>query len=324
VINSEVIVVGGGPAGSSCAWKLKQEGMETIVLDKKTFPGQKVCAGWITPKVLKDLELKKGDYPHSLLTFEKLHFSFNGKKLAIRTRQHSLRRSEFDHWLLERTDVPVHHHSVNHIRREHGFYVIDDMFRCNYLVGAGGTTCPVYRTFFKEVNPRAQELWIIAMEEEFLYNYQDKNCYLWFYEENLPGYAWYVPKGDGHLNVGIGGKFTLLRDRKETIRNHWNHFVQKLESLSLVKHHSFNPRAANYYLRQKVEVGRLDNAFITGDAAGLATLDMGEGIGPAVESGILAAKAIVTGSPYSLKSIAKYSFMRILFPWWNGRRPWPA
>jgi flavin-dependent dehydrogenase len=126
------------------------------------------------------------------------------------------------------------------------------------------------------------------------------------------------------LNIGIGGKFTLLRDRKETIRDHWNRFVQKLESLSLVKHHSFNPRGGDYYLRQKVEVGRLGNAFITGDAAGLATLDMGEGIGPAVESGILAARAIITGSPYSLKAVAKYSFMRILFPWWNDRLPWPA
>ena len=324
MINSEVIVVGGGPAGSSCAWKLKQKSRETIILDKKIFPGHKVCAGWITPDVLKDLELNIEDYPRSLLTFEKLHFRFKRKRLAIRTRQHSIRRSEFDHWLLERTQVPVHQHRVNHIRRENGFYIIDDMFRCRYLVGAGGTHCPVYLTFFREVNPRAQELRIIGMEEEFLYDPQDKNCYLWFYEKDLPGYAWYVPKGNGFLNVGIGGKFAALKEREETIKNHWDLFVQKLEGLSLVKHHSFNPRGADYYLRQKVEVGRLGNAFITGDAAGLATLDMGEGIGPAVESGILAAQAIISGSPYSLKSVAKYSFSRILFPWWNGRRPWPA
>jgi len=315
VIDAEVIVVGGGPAGSSCAWKLKQESIETIILDKKTFPGGKACAGWITPKVLKDLELKRGDYPHSLLTFKKLHFIFKGKKFAVRTRQHSIRRFEFDHWLLERSDVPVHQHSVNHIRRENGLYIIDDMFRCRCLVGAGGTLCPVYRTFFREVDPRSRDLRIIAMVEEFPYDCQDKNCYLWFYEKNLPGYAWYVPKGDGYLNVGIGGKFALLKDKEGTLLNHWHHLIQKLENLSLVEHHSFNPQGHNYYLRHKVEVCRLDNAFITGDAAGLATLDMGEGIGPAVESGIRAAKAIVGGRPYSLKSIVKYSFIRILFPW---------
>jgi flavin-dependent dehydrogenase len=88
-----------------------------------------------------------------------------------------------------------------------------------------------------------------------------------------------------------------------------------MEALSLVSHHSFNPRGYNYYLRQNVTVARIGDAFITGDAAGLATLDMGEGIGPAVESGILAAKAIIDGGPYSLKSVTKHSFIRLLLPW---------
>jgi flavin-dependent dehydrogenase len=315
VIESEVIVVGGGPAGSTCAWKLKQNNIETIVLDKKTFPRHKVCAGWITPKALKDLCLKIENYPHSIMTFKKLHFSFRGKKLTPRTCQYSIRRYEFDHWLLERTHAPVYQHTVNEIRRENGYYIIDDLFRCKYLVGAGGTDCPVYRTFFKEINPRVQEQQITAMEEEFLYDYQDKNCYLWFFENNLPGYSWYIPKGDGHLNVGIGGKLAVLRNRGETIRNQWDQFVKKLETLSLVKHHSFNPRGYNYFLRQNVDVSEWDHALITGDAVGLATLDMGEGIGPAVESGILAAKAIINGSRYSLKSVTKHSFIRILIPW---------
>ena len=315
MIDSEVIVVGGGPAGSSCAWKLKQNNIETIVLDKKSFPGHKVCAGWITPKVIKDLELKITDYPRSILTFKKLHFSYRGKKFTPRTRQYSIRRYEFDHWLLGRSHAPVYQHTVHDIRRENGYYVIDDLFRGKYVVGAGGTDCPVYRTIFKKINPRVQELQITALGEEFSYDYQDKNCYLWFYENTLPGYSWYVPKGDGYLNIGIGGKSAVLKDRGETIRNHWDQFVKKLETLSLVKNHSFNPHGYHYYLRQNVEVGESDHAFITGDAAGLATLDMGEGIGPAVESGILAAKAIIHGSRYSLKSVRKRSFIRILIPW---------
>ena len=51
-----------------------------------------------------------------------------------------------------------------------------------------------------------------------------------------------------------------------------------------------------------------DNIFLIGDAASLATKDMGEGIGPAVTSGILAADAIVSGKTFSLSSIKKYSF----------------
>jgi menaquinone-9 beta-reductase len=319
VIDSDVIVVGGGPAGSSCAWSLKRKGINAIVLDQKTFPGRKACAGWITPKVFKDLELKIGDYPHSLLRFKKLHYIFGKRTITVPTRQYSIQRSEFDPWLLERADVPVHRHSVKNIRKENGSYIIDDMFRCSYLVGAGGTHCPVYRTFFREAHPRAEEFRIIAMVEEFPYDCQDRNCYLWFYEKDLPGYAWYVPKGGGYLNVGIGGKWAVLKERKETIREHWSHFIKKLERLSLVNNRSFNPRGHNYYLRQSGSVCQLGRAFIAGDAAGLATLDMGEGIGPAVESGVRAARAIAGGRPYSIKSIAKYSFASILFPWWNGR-----
>ena len=54
----ETIIVGGGPAGSSCAWRLHRAGRECLVLDRKAMPRLKLCAGWITPKVLSDLELR--------------------------------------------------------------------------------------------------------------------------------------------------------------------------------------------------------------------------------------------------------------------------
>ena len=54
------------------------------------------------------------------------------------------------------------------------------------------------------------------------------------------------------------------------------------------------PAGYSYYLRGSVKVGRIGNAFITGDAAGLATRDMCEGIGPAIRSGHRAADAILT------------------------------
>ena len=48
-------------------------------------------------------------------------------------------------------------------------------------------------------------------------------------------------------------------------------------------------------------------AYIVGDAAGLATVDLAEGIGPAVESGILAARDILGQADYSAGAILKYS-----------------
>ena len=54
----DVLIVGGGPAGSSCAWKLARGGLDTIVLDKSCFPRHKVCGGWITPAVLSELDIE--------------------------------------------------------------------------------------------------------------------------------------------------------------------------------------------------------------------------------------------------------------------------
>jgi len=312
---SEIIIVGGGPAGSACAWRLRQSGRNVLILDKEEFPRLKLCAGWITPKVLKNLKLEPDEYPHSLITFKKLVYYFSGKKLPIPTRQYSIRRHEFDLWLLRRSEANFHHHQVFQIKETGGFYVIDDKYRCKYLVGAGGTYCPVYLNLFKEISPRTHSLLITTMEEEFVYNYKDKNCYLWFSDNKLPGYSWYVPKKNGYLNVGIGGNFRALRKRNETIKDHWNLFIKKLNEKGLVRNFPYRPRGYHYYLRAKNKVGQTRNAFIVGDAAGLATNDMGEGIGPAIESGLLAADAIISGTPYDPNTIGRHSYKNILFPW---------
>ena len=112
MIEAEVIVVGAGPAGCACAWKLNQNGLQTVLLDKKKFPRQKLCAGWITPGVLKNLQVKSGQYPHGLLTFNHIFFHVWGRKLRVPTFQYAIRRIEFDHWLLKKASVPLYLHPV--------------------------------------------------------------------------------------------------------------------------------------------------------------------------------------------------------------------
>ena len=48
----DVLIVGGGPGGATCARELCHAGLDVVVLDKAVFPRDKVCAGWITPAVL--------------------------------------------------------------------------------------------------------------------------------------------------------------------------------------------------------------------------------------------------------------------------------
>ncbi|MBN2093654.1 NAD(P)/FAD-dependent oxidoreductase [candidate division KSB1 bacterium] len=311
MINSKVIIVGGGPAGSTCAWKLRQQGIDCLILDKQPFPRTKLCAGWITPGVLDDLAITPDQYPHGLDKFNTFCVHIYNKELKIKVHQYAIRRYEFDDWLLKRSGVTVYPHEVKTIIRDERDYILDDQFRCRYLVGAGGTHCPVYRTFFRQVNPRVKDLMVVTLEKELRYDYQDVNCHLWFLQNKLPGYAWYVPKGEGYLNIGIGGYFEKLKSNGDNIKNHWLLFIQELERLSLVKNFQFKQKGYTYYIRNGVENVQIDNAFIIGDAVGLATQDMGEGIGPAVESGILAANAIISGKSLDLKPVRKYSF-----PWY--------
>jgi flavin-dependent dehydrogenase len=299
----DVAIVGGGPAGSSAAWKLKRGGADVLVLDKERFPRLKLCAGWITPEVVSDLALDPSAYPHRFLTFERMHAHVKGLHFKLHCVQHSIRRFEFDAWLLERSGAEVRQHTVRTIRRDTGGdYVIDEAFRCRYLIGAGGTRCPVYRTLFRAANPRASELQTVTLEHEFAYDWKDPDCHLWFFDKGLPGYSWYVPKADGWLNVGVGGMADRIKRSGVDIKHHWSNLVRMLDR-KLAAGAAYDPAGYSYYLRGNVEVARVDDAFLTGDAAGLATRDMCEGIGPAVRSGLRAADAILTRASYDIQDV---------------------
>ena len=307
MIKTDVLIIGGGPAGSACARRLKREHLSSIVLDKASFPRFKPCAGWVTPQVLRWVGMEMDSYPHGLTEFTSFDVSINGFQFKLPTHQYSIRRFEFDNWLPQLAEPDFHRYEVHDIRLENGEYVVDDEFSAHYLVGAGGTHCPVYQTFFSQTSPKAQGALIVAQEEEFQYDYKDARCKLWFFENKLPGYAWYVPKKDGYVNVGVGGFAGQLKRRADTLKKHWNLLVKQLEENGLIREHAYKPAGHSYYLRQNLPEIRSGNAFLVGDALGLATLDMGEGIGPAIRSGQLAAEAIIHGTEYSVAGIPRYS-----------------
>jgi flavin-dependent dehydrogenase len=225
MIERDVIIVGGGPAGSSAAWELTRRGVDCLVLDRETFPREKLCAGWITPEVVSDLEFEPAAYPHRFLTFDVLNIHVKGLKVPMRSPQHSIRRFEFDRWLLERSGAEVRQHNVKHVEADGDGYRIDDQFRCRYLIGAGGTRCPVYRDLFRASQPRPKALQAVTLELEFPFAWRDPACHLWFLTDGLPGYAWYVPKAEGYLNVGVGGmaeKLKAVTTRSVAIGTGWS------------------------------------------------------------------------------------------------------
>lgn len=309
----DVLIVGAGPAGSSCAWALRKAGLEVLIVDAEVFPRAKLCGGWITPTVVQRLEIDPATYPHSFLTFPEIACEFHRKRsvrrFTLRSTQHSIRRVEFDAWLLRRCGARFEQHAVGAVRRVDGGYVVDERYQCTTLVGAAGTRCPVRRALFPEDRAQFRAFQVAALEEEFHYPERDATCRLWFAEDGLPGYAWFVPKGNGWLNVGLGAYSTHLDASGPGLRERWKVFVAKLAASGLVKGHEFHPGGATYYVRAPAPDIRRDNCFLVGDSAGLATRDLAEGIGPAVESGLLAAQAIVTGGPYALGGMTRYSYL---------------
>ena len=282
--------------------------MKCLILDKAGFPRLKLCAGWITPEVLADLEMDVAAYPYRFLTFDVTRVHLYGLSFTQRSPQHSIRRYEFDHWLLQRSGAPVVRHDVKRIERHRNGFVIDDDFECAYLVGAGGTGCPVHRSLFREANPRTRLLQAVALEHEFPYEWTDGDCHLWFFEQGLPGYSWYVPKQDGYLNLGVGAIAWRLKRQGQHVGAHWENFLSVLRRRGLIANTiELSPQGYSYYLRDRIDTDRIGNAFLIGDAAGLATRDLAEGIAPAIRSGILAANAIADGTDYELGSVSAYS-----------------
>jgi menaquinone-9 beta-reductase len=303
----ETIVVGGGPAGSTCARQLVAHGREVLVLDKSRFPRPKLCAGWVTAKAMRDLGFTPRDYPHPILELDvRTHF-FGLPALnwfPTPGPDYSIRRIEFDAWLLARSGAEVVEHDAKETRREGKRFIVDDAYACRYLIGAGGTMCPVRRSLFPGTWLKSRQ--VVTLEKEFEYPARDEACRLYF-RRGLIGYAWMVPKGNGFVNVGLGGKAKYFKSSGRNIHAHFRTFVADLvrwSKLDAATAADLQETGHPYYLFTHHGEVKRDNCFLIGDSAGLASVDLGEGIGPAVESGLMVANEILGTAAYRKEAIS--------------------
>jgi flavin-dependent dehydrogenase len=334
----DVLIIGGGPAGSSCAWKLAQNGLDVRVLDRARFPRDKTCAGWITPAVVDLLDLDVDDYCSGNRTFQVIkgfRTSRMGMGAVTSCYDHpvsfGIRRCEFDDYLLRRSGARLDlGESVQSIRRDKtptGMrWIINERIVAPMLVGAGGHYCPVARFLgadgpssdsqgsgsgdarhpgFKSPPDRTQrDRWshglIVAQEVEFVMTTQQQAaCKIdperpeLYFCDDLGGYGWCFRK-KGVLNIGLGRRGGDGRRLSGDIRA----FVTALRTWGKIDFDLPDRLRGHAYLlsdgspRRRVD----DGVVLIGDSAGIAYPASGEGIRPAIESGLLAAEVIVAAA----------------------------
>lgn len=295
----DVIIVGGGPAGSTCAATLVRAGMDVVVLDRALFPRDKPCAGWITPEVIARLGLNPDEYArHGVIEpIEVFRVSLLGASPVEveypRPVSHAIRRCEFDTFLLNRAGARVRSGTpVESIERFGSRWIVNGEWEAPVLIGAGGHFCPVAGML--GVRP-AQEAAVVAQEAEFqMSEAEAARCPLppgavdLAFAPDLAGYGWCVRK-DRWLNVGFG---TL---RQERLKPALQQYLRVLRSTGVLPDNR-EPKMCGHAYLVRAAAGRplyAEGVLLAGDSAGLAHDASGEGILPAIISGRLAAETVL-------------------------------
>ena len=332
----DVVIVGGGPAGTTAALYANRLGLNTIIVDKSIWPRDKICGDALSGKVvdvLKDLNLINQVKTLKGATIRRITFgspankifdidltkSFNSNHI---NEGYVIPREIFDYFLFKEA------RKITEIKE--GFTVKDLLIEDNTVVGVQGTN--------KDGNPEdiaatvvlgadgynsivAQKLNLYKMEME--HTALAIRCYyegvegltdqieLHYLEEINPGYFWLFPAGAGKANIGLGLSKKNIKEQKKNL-------VDLLDVVTQLEY--FKDRFAHAKPIEKPKGWNLPmgsihrknhgNGFmLLGDAAGLVDPFTGEGIGNAMVSGQyameVAAKSKLSGD-FSEKAFKKF------------------
>ncbi|HYX44412.1 MAG TPA: geranylgeranyl reductase family protein [Acidimicrobiales bacterium] len=331
MLSADVAVVGGGPGGAAAAIALARGGRDVVLVDKARFPRDKACGDGLTTAALRRLE-ELGLRPETVPSWKEVGHvwlrSPTGRlvDLPLPESQGSFavvaRRFDLDAALLDvarSAGVKVHDgHGLVGARWEPGSdSVVLDVdglgpVRARYAIGADGMWSPLrkalgppeepgylgewhaFRQYFAPVDePAATAMWV------------------WFEADLLPGYAWSFPLPGGRANVGFG---IQRRPGQPTraMKHQWEELLERPHVLEVLGRGAA-PEAAHkaWPIPARVERTALwgagGRALFVGDAARATDPMTGEGIGQALETGMLAADAVLAaGAMAPARAAARY------------------
>ncbi len=290
----DVIVVGGGPAGSSAAYMLSKQGLSVLVLEKQKMPRYKTCGGGVNIRAARHIPFSIEPVVEKVIY--KYRFTYRGEKPFEKASNEPLtymtQRMHLDQFLLEQARNQGAHviegTSVQKIHEKNDSVFIEDsggkIYRSALLIGADGANSIVARNL--QLNDGIQrEIALeseIALPREIMYKWNDSIeidlFSIWC------GYGWIFPKQD-HISIGVGGPQRFFKQIKE-----YNSAYLSQNKISEYPKIRFSGHALP--IRKGFAPLTKGRALLVGDAAGLLEPFTGEGIGYAVRSGQLAALAI--------------------------------
>ncbi|GAB4455821.1 MAG: geranylgeranyl reductase family protein [Armatimonadaceae bacterium] len=322
----DVIVVGAGPAGGTCAWKCAEAGLKTLLLERAPqLPRYKPCGGGIPASLGGDVSgLDFAAF--SDLTVTKLRHSWKGKDPVLATMETvagnpaevwMVQRPKFDSWLVEQAQrhgaVVETGVRVRQVRVEDGGITLTDTggntYSARHVVGADGAKGIVGT----EVGLRLERRYGIAREIEIPFTDGQEDgkwhpklepgaAYL-DYGTVRNGYAWIFPK---RYCLSVGSGMLLPKEPAAEEQRQVGVVLRKaidiiLESVGLIY-----PEGADaptlwahpipFWTGAEPLATPGGEALLVGDAAGVVQPLFGEGIQYAVRSGAVAAQHLAAGT----------------------------
>jgi geranylgeranyl reductase family protein len=273
----DVLVVGGGPAGSATAINLARLGHSVVLVDRAKFPRDKPCGGGLTTRAFTRCPVDPTPVVEEVVDLVELRFRYHDAVVrhARRPVIAMTQRRWLDAYLLDSA-------------REQGVVVREETTaesQCaDVVVGADGANGTTART----VGLGARIVHGIALEGNLAYGTVDRARYRGRAVVELAdipgGYGWVFPKGD-HVNVGVGAwqsEGPRLRDHLRRTCEAHGFRAEALENL----------RGHRLPLRRPGTPIASQRALLVGDAAGLIDPVSGDGMYECFVSAELAAAAI--------------------------------
>jgi geranylgeranyl reductase family protein len=317
-LETDVLIIGAGPAGTTAALFLAQNGIRSILVDKEVFPRDKICGDALSGKsveVLNKLDrslIKELSDDNRVVGSWGVTFvapSGQSLKVPFRTRHENTtapgfiaRRFDFDNWLLQKvrslakTDILEGTEIRHYTRYPGGIKAITNTgneIKARIIIACDGA----YSTFAKNIagiktEPQHNCFGLRAYYKNVKGLDAENFIELHFLKEFLPGYFWIFPMANGYANVGVGMRADKVSQQKMNLKKSFEslvknnpHIRERFEGAEL----SGDIKLYGLPLGSKKRPLSGDNYMLCGDAGQLIDPFTGEGIGNAMMSGMYAA-----------------------------------